>query len=206
MFPRYVLSDIWFSTSMSTFPDPSMSELCTIYDGVIKWKHFPRYWVCGEFTGHRLSPCTKDSDVERWFYFDLHLSKQLWGWWFETPWRSLWRHSNDGRILSCRLERRKLLTVVVGGNRWKLSLDIIFPMVMIALTNCCLVGKIYNKRNPRCVQLTNACFGICPAVKDYLKCSLMNFILTRAFHEYQNAILTRASISIVFVDLLWKWF
>ena len=23
------------------------------------------------------------------------LSKQWWGWWFETPWRSLWRHRND---------------------------------------------------------------------------------------------------------------
>ena len=23
------------------------------------------------------------------------LSKQSWGWWFEPPWRSLWRHCND---------------------------------------------------------------------------------------------------------------
>ena len=32
-------------------------------------------------------------------FFDLRLnkrlSKQLWDWWFETPPRSLWRHSND---------------------------------------------------------------------------------------------------------------
>ena len=28
------------------------------------------------------------------------LSKQSWGWWFETPSRSLWRHCNDGHVCS----------------------------------------------------------------------------------------------------------
>ena len=50
--------------------------------------------LCGEFTGHRWIPRTKASDV----FFDLRLnerlSKQSWGWWFETPSRPLWRHSN----------------------------------------------------------------------------------------------------------------
>ena len=71
-----------------------------IHDDVIKWKHFPCYWllVCGEFTGQRWITLTKP--VTRSFdaFFDLcqnkRLSKQLWGWWFETPWRPLWRHSN----------------------------------------------------------------------------------------------------------------
>ena len=52
----------------------------------------------GEFTGHRWIPRTKA--VTRSFdaFFDLRpnkrLSKQSWGWWFETPSRSLWRHCN----------------------------------------------------------------------------------------------------------------
>ena len=50
---------------------------------------------CGEFTGHRWFPRTRSFDV----FFDLRmnkrLSKQSWGWWFETPSRSLWRHYND---------------------------------------------------------------------------------------------------------------
>ena len=54
--------------------------------------------VLGEFTGHRWIPLTKASDHGLWFFFDLSLnkllSKQLWGWWFETPWHSLWRHCN----------------------------------------------------------------------------------------------------------------
>ena len=49
--------------------------------------------VPGEFPTQR--PVTRSFDV----YFDLRpdklLSKQLWGWWFETLWHSLWRHRND---------------------------------------------------------------------------------------------------------------
>ena len=54
--------------------------------------------LCGEFTGLRWippqRPVTRSFDV----FFDLcpnkQLSKHSWGWWFETPSGSLWRHSN----------------------------------------------------------------------------------------------------------------
>ena len=46
----------------------------------------------GEFPARR--PVTRSFDV----FFDLRpneqLSKQSWGWWFETPSHSLWRHCN----------------------------------------------------------------------------------------------------------------
>ena len=49
--------------------------------------------VTGEFPAQR--PVTRSFDV----FFDLRLnkrlSKQSWGWWFETSSRSLWRHSNE---------------------------------------------------------------------------------------------------------------
>ena len=69
-------------------------------DDVIKWKYFPRYWpFVREFTGHRWIPRTKASDAELWCFFSIgalnkRLSKQSWGWWFETPTLSLWRHCN----------------------------------------------------------------------------------------------------------------
>ena len=48
--------------------------------------------VTGEF--HAQRPVTRSFDV----FFDLRLnkrlSKQWWGWWFETPSRPLWRHCN----------------------------------------------------------------------------------------------------------------
>ena len=54
--------------------------------------------LCGKFTGPRWISRTKASDAELWCFFDLHLNKRLskqpWGWWFETPEWSLWRHRN----------------------------------------------------------------------------------------------------------------
>ena len=54
--------------------------------------------LCGEFTGHRWIPRTKASGAEIWCFLDLRpnkrLSKQSWGWWFETLLRPLWRHCN----------------------------------------------------------------------------------------------------------------
>ena len=74
------------------------------HDDVIKWKHFLRYWPCvrgnspvpGEFPAQR--PVTRSFDV----FFDLRLnkrlSKQSWGWWFETLSGPLWRHRNDMQV------------------------------------------------------------------------------------------------------------
>ena len=49
--------------------------------------------VTGKFPAQK--PVTRSFDV----FFDLRvnewLSKQTWGWWFETPSRPLWRHSNE---------------------------------------------------------------------------------------------------------------
>ena len=55
--------------------------------------------LCGEFTGPgefpSQRPVTRSFDV----FFDLRLNKRLskqpWGWWFETPAWSLWRHRSD---------------------------------------------------------------------------------------------------------------
>ena len=53
--------------------------------------------LCGEFTGHRWIPHTKASVTELWCFLCLNkrLSKQSWGWWFETPSRSLSHHCNE---------------------------------------------------------------------------------------------------------------
>ena len=75
------------------------------HDDVIKWKHFPRYWP---FVGEIHRWPVNSPHKGRWrgtfdVFFDLCLnkrpSKQSWGWWFETPSRSLRRHCN----ISCLL-------------------------------------------------------------------------------------------------------
>ena len=59
--------------------------------------------LCGEFTGHRWIPLTKASDAELWCFLwsalNKQLSKQSWGWWFETPSRSLWRYCNVAIVM-----------------------------------------------------------------------------------------------------------
>ena len=68
-----------------------------MHDGVIKWKHFPGYWPF--VRGIHRSPVNSPHKGQ-WrrvdVFFDLHLkkrlSKQLWGWWFETLSCPLWRH------------------------------------------------------------------------------------------------------------------
>ena len=62
--------------------------------------------LCGEFTGPgefpTQRPVTRSFDV----CFDLRLNKRLskrpWGWWFETPPWSLWRHCNGtDKVMAC---------------------------------------------------------------------------------------------------------
>ena len=87
----------WIGFSLSI----SCSPFHQHHDDVIKWKYFPRYWpLCGEFTGDRWILRTNG----QWrgaLVFSLtcasnkRLSKQSWGWWFETPSRSLWWRCND---------------------------------------------------------------------------------------------------------------
>ena len=73
-------------------------DFCWIHDDVIKWGHFPRY--CPFVREIHRSP-VKSPHKGQWrgalmVFFVLRLnkrlSKQSWGWWFETPLRSLWRH------------------------------------------------------------------------------------------------------------------
>ena len=71
-----------------------------LHDDVIEWKHFPRYRpfargihrVPGEFSAQR--PVTRSFDVFLDLRLNIRLSKQSWGWWFETLSRPLWRQCN----------------------------------------------------------------------------------------------------------------
>ena len=64
--------------------------------------------VPGEFPAQR--PVRRSFDV----FFDLRpnkrLSKQSWGWWFETPSRSLWRHCNG--VTNLGFLKRGILVVL----------------------------------------------------------------------------------------------
>ena len=54
--------------------------------------------LCGEFTGPGEFPTQRPVTWRFDVFFDLHLNKRLskqpWGWWFDTLSWSLWRHCN----------------------------------------------------------------------------------------------------------------
>ena len=77
-----------------------MLLLTHTHDDVIKWKHFSALLaICagnspipGEFSTKR--PVTRSFDIFLDLRLNIRLSKQSWGWWFETLSRLLWRHRN----------------------------------------------------------------------------------------------------------------
>ena len=74
-----ITGDPWWRHQMETFS--ALLAICAANSP-----------VTGEFPAQR--PVTRSFDV----YFDLRLnerlSKQSWGWWFDTPLCLLWRHNN----------------------------------------------------------------------------------------------------------------
>ena len=67
---------------------------------VIRWKHFPRYWpfVRGIHRQSANAPHKGQWRGALMFYLICDVNKrsrkQPWGWWFQTPSCSLWRHCN----------------------------------------------------------------------------------------------------------------
>ena len=84
------MTGIWF------IPLPSAAIMMTSSNGNIFRVTGP---LCGEFTGHRWIPLQRPVTRSFGASFDLclnkRLSKQSWGWWFETPSHPLWRHCYD---------------------------------------------------------------------------------------------------------------
>ena len=104
---------------------------------------------CREFTGHRWIPRTKASDAELcWFFYlglDKRLSKQGWGWWFETPSCPLWRHCNDDTL--CRYTSRSRPELVLFQYKDALWPVQKFPNFTVSLSHSFIIvilmpGKI----------------------------------------------------------------
>ena len=69
----------------------------------------------GELIGHRWIPRTQRSVTWSFdVFFDLRLnkwlSKQSWGWWYETPLPVLWRHCNEAQYWLLHIFYRVFMT------------------------------------------------------------------------------------------------
>ena len=81
--------------------------------------------------------------------FDLcpnkRLSKQSWGWWFETPSHSLWRHCNDSYWRNDGKKWRFLKFDRFAGSK-QLCNDIVYSSVgYISLDNPLVSSKIFQE-------------------------------------------------------------
>ena len=93
-------------------PWPISSSQCIFRYHILKC-HFPMMTsskgnifrvtgpLCGEFTGPGEFPAQRPVTWSFDVFFDLRLNKRLskqpWGWWFETPSWSFWRHRNANK-------------------------------------------------------------------------------------------------------------
>ena len=129
------------------------------HDDVITWKHFPRYWP--SVRGIHRSPVNSPHKGQ-WrgaLMFSLicalnkRLSKQSWGWWFETPSRPFWRLCNINLRNPWRHDMEAFLkgssTIVnyVCLKTWIIIYEIYFTF------NCLFILYIYIYM--KCILMVN---------------------------------------------------
>ena len=126
--------------------------------------------VTGEFSAHR--SMTRSFDV----FFDLRLnkrlSKQWWGWWFETPLCPLWRHCNKTQTTLHAAVGNTWISPITPNNQYDLLIDITeayvilgshlglsyFPRLMLVLFSYHPVHTVYGWINlVRCTLWAALC-------------------------------------------------
>ena len=144
-------------------------DLC--HNDVIKCRHFPRYWPFARGIHRAQRPVARSFDV----LFDLRLakrlSKQSWGWWFETLWRPLWRDSmtmsHPSHQVYCGFRTSQIPTHW-GRNKMAAILLTTFLKCILTrissnLTPKAPIGNIYFRRKTMTwtITCTSLLTGIC---------------------------------------------
>ena len=121
--------------------------------------------LCGEFTSPgefpTQRPVTRSFDVD--LRLNKRLSKQSWGWWFETLSRSLWRHRNVNSfhqpesILGFHLVMAEWITHFPAGNNHSLFHEII-KLEAIYQPPAQVLRIDQQRDSLRSIELTNPSF------------------------------------------------
>ena len=156
----FVLLCSWWRHQMETFS--ALLALCAGNSS-----------VTGEFPAQR--PVTRSLDV----FFDLHLNKQLskqsWGWCFQMPLRSLWRHCNVMWIcVMCDLFSQIQYWCVLNSNISSVPMKY-SAKIWIHLTVPNPKPKKTRKRKPYAYFLDVLQFGlraVCIAFTTQLVCKI----------------------------------
>ena len=123
-------------------------------------------------------PVTRSFDV----FFDLclnkRLSKQSWGWWFETLSRPLWRHCNVSAVLC---QTRFQIIWILRNNSYRRS------WIKLVQPSCWPLGDLpngINKRNQRvssCSRQEMCVFGTSVSSFAVFLLALWGFISSKCF-------------------------
>ena len=97
--------------------------------------------VTGEFLTQ--TPLTQSFDVSFDQHLNKRLSKQSWGWWFETPSRLLWRHRNEFASAGARQSADAVPISKLDIYRYK------FPTKLMIPCDSCRSDEIKRKQFPR---------------------------------------------------------
>ena len=106
--------------------------------------------VTGEFPIQR--PVTRSFDI----FFDLRLnkrlSKQSWGWWFDTPSCSLWRHCNVVLLWNCTALPKRLIDFLTIKPLYRCEITFQFTECICnghyCFHLCFLCGGYVERRSP----------------------------------------------------------
>ena len=116
--------------------------------------------VTGEFPAQR--QVTRSFDVFFHLHLNERLSKQSWGWWFETPSRPLWRHSN-ATTNKCALRMTSWRTVRACTYLWVITRKNITPVrlqwsyVFLALTHRYMYRYAFMYVTPKLPYFSRKC-------------------------------------------------
>ena len=95
--------------------------------------------VTGEFPSQR--PVTRSFDVFLNLRLNKRLNKQSWGWWFETPLCSLWRHCNDWRQYAASARTCFVIDIEpkikLETTKFKTLLTFYFPLIFARYMPIC---------------------------------------------------------------------
>ena len=123
--------------------------------------------LCGEFTGPgefpTQRPVTRSFDV--FLRLNKRLSKQPWGWWFETPSWSLWRQCNE-KLVRKRVHVIPSSCSIIIGLQWRRNG---FDGVSNHQPHRCLLSRLFGRSSKKTSKLrvTGLCAGNSPGTGEF---------------------------------------
>ena len=123
--------DCWTVNSLNTPYNTTSPESYSVYFLHTLWRHQMETFsallvicagnspVTGEFPAQR--PVTRSFDVFIDLRLNERLSKQWWGWWFETPLRPFWRHCNAFREIDLVTTRPGFICISIFSHQVELK-------------------------------------------------------------------------------------